>query len=131
MVRKSAVIFGILAVLALGAGMSWGYTVSLWPAPGVSNVAWGGGSPCLLGPEFTLRGPVAPSCEPAIVPGILHGAMSIPFRAIGAVAMPLMTGQLALPGAGCCDVELGDPAYVMAAVPCTAVQRFVPPCGGF
>ena len=37
MVKKSAVILGILAMLALGVGMSWGYTVAKWPVPGIPN----------------------------------------------------------------------------------------------
>ena len=73
MVRKSVVALGILAVLTLGVGMSWGYTVSSWPVPGIPNTTFGGGSPCLnVGPEdVTLRGPVAPACEPPLIPGII------------------------------------------------------------
>lgn len=129
MVKKSAVILGILAMLAIGAGMSWGYTVSQWPVPGIPNVTYSGASPCLVGPgEFTLRGPVAPSCDAALVPGLMHAAVSAPFRALGFGLTPLFTREL-MPARGCCDIQLGDPAYVVAAVPCTAVNRFVPPCG--
>jgi hypothetical protein len=129
MVKKIAVILGILAMLALGAGMSWGYTVSKWPAPGIPNVFYGGGAPCLAGPEgnLVLRGPVAPSCEAPLVPGILHAAVSIPFRAVGLVLTPLFTGGL--PAQECCNVPLGEPAYVTAAVPCTPVNAYVPPRG--
>ncbi len=50
MVKKSAVILGILAMmLALGAGMSWGYTVAKWPVPGIPNEVFCGGSSCLEG----------------------------------------------------------------------------------
>ncbi len=43
MVKKSAVILGILAMLALGVGMSWGYTVAKWPVPGIPNEVFCGG----------------------------------------------------------------------------------------
>ncbi|MFH1116244.1 MAG: hypothetical protein V1792_20220 [Pseudomonadota bacterium] len=132
MVKRTGVILGVLAMmLALGAGMSWGYTVSQWPVAGISNTAFEMTGACLPGPEsYTLRGPVAPACEPPLIPGVIHAALSVPFLAVGAVATPLMTGQLPpLGGGGCCDVELGEPAYVMAAVPCTAVNRYIPPCG--
>jgi hypothetical protein len=130
MVKKSAVIFGILAMLALGAGMSWGYTVSQWPVPGIPNTVFCGGSACLTGaPEdVTLKGPVAPACEPPLVPGIIHAALSVPFRAAAIVATPLFAGGYC-PGDPCCKVELGEPAYVLAAVPCTPVNTYVPPKG--
>jgi hypothetical protein len=63
-----------------------------------------------------------------LVPGVLHAALSIPFRVVGLVAAPLFTGQLKL-GDGCCKVDLGEPAYVTAAVPCTPVNAYVPPRG--
>jgi hypothetical protein len=132
MVKKTGVILGVLAMmLALGAGMSWGYTVSKWPVPGISNQAFEMTGACLPGPDcYTLRGPVAPACEPPLIPGVLHAALSVPFMAAGMVATPLFTGSLPpFGGGGCCDVELGAPAYVMAAVPCTAVNRYIPPCG--
>jgi len=130
MVKKSAVILGILAMLALGVGMSWGYTVTKWPVPGIPNTVFMGGPACLPGcPEdYMLRGPVAPACEPPLIPGVIHAALSIPYRAVGIVATPLFTGQLC-PGPSCCAVELGDPAYVMAAVPCTPVNIYTPPKG--
>jgi hypothetical protein len=127
MVKKSAVILGILAMLALGAGMSWGYTVAKWPVPGIPNEVFCGGSACLVGPEdCTLRGPVAPACEPPLVPGLIHAALSIPYRAIAIGFTPLFTR---CPGEQCCKVELGEPAYVTAAVPCTPVNIYVPPKG--
>lgn len=135
MVKKTAVILGILAMmLALGAGMSWGYTVSKWPVPGIPNVAYEPGGACWPGGagggDFTLRGPVAPACEPPLLPGLLHGALAAPMAPFGLLGTPLFTGgPVALGGGGCCNVELGDPAYVVAAVPCTAVSRYVPPCG--
>jgi hypothetical protein len=131
MVKRTAVILGVLAMmLALCAGMSWGYTVSKWPAPGIANVAFQPTGACLSGPEsYTLRGPVAPACEPPLIPGLIHAALSAPFVAVAMAATPLFTGKMAPLGAGCCDVKLGEPAYVMAAVPCTAVNRYVPPCG--
>jgi hypothetical protein len=49
MVKKSAVIFAILAVLAFGACTCWGYTVSQWPVPGISNTVYGHG-PIMQGP---------------------------------------------------------------------------------
>jgi len=131
MVRKSAVIFGILAMLAVGASMSWGYTVTQWPVPGIPNEVFCPGSPCLStgGPEqLTLQGPVAPSCDPPLIPGVIHAGLSIPFRVLGLVASPLFAGQLKC-GDECCKVDLGEPAYVMAAVPCTPVGTYTPPKG--
>ena len=129
MVKKSAVILGILAMLALGAGMSWGYTVSKWPVPGIPGAVYCGGSACLVTPDaVTLKGPVAPSCEPPLVPGLIHATLSIPFRALALASVPIFAGQFG-PGAGCCPVELGAPAYVTAAVPCTPVNTYVPPAG--
>ncbi len=125
MVKKIAVILGILAMLALGAGMSWGYTVSQWPVPGIPHGTFGKGSPCLPGPyEFQLRGPVAPSCRPPLIPGLIHAALSIPFRVVGVAVTPLFA-----PGRRheCCRVRLDGPAFVTAAVPCTPVNRYVPP----
>jgi hypothetical protein len=130
MVKKSAVILGILAITVMSVGMSWGYTVSKWPVPGIPNEVFCGGSACLTGispDEYTLRGPVAPACEPPLVPGVIHAALSIPFRAMGLVAAPLFTGQL--PMDQCCKIDLGEPAYVTAAVPCTPVNAYVPPKG--
>jgi hypothetical protein len=128
MVKKTAVILGVLALLAVGTGMSWGYTVSKWPVPGIPNTTFDTSGSCLPGSgcEFTLRGPVAPGGEPPIIPGAIHAALSVPFRAVSMVATPLFGGGC--PGADCCDLDLGDPAYVVAAVPCTAVNRWVPPC---
>ncbi|MGA8833759.1 MAG: hypothetical protein ACLQT6_18020 [Desulfomonilaceae bacterium] len=131
MVRKFVVALGILAMLTLGVGMSWSYTVSSWPAPGIPNTTFLPGGSCLAGvnPEdVTLRGPVAPACEPPLIPGVLHAALSIPFRALGLVATPIFTGQLA-PGRNCCPVELDGPAYVTAAVPCTPVHVYTGPRG--
>ena len=132
MVKRTAVILGILAMmLALCAGMSWGYTVSKWPVPGVSNTSFQATGACLPGPDsYTLRGPVAPACEPPLIPGVLHAALAAPNMAIGMAVTPFFGGGfLNGPAGGCCDVELGAPAYVMAAVPCTAVNRYIPPCG--
>ncbi|MGB6064005.1 MAG: hypothetical protein WBG50_04310 [Desulfomonilaceae bacterium] len=130
MVKKSAVILGILAMLlALGAGMSWGYTVAKWPAPGIPNTVYCGGSSCLTGlnpDEYTLRGPVAPACEPPLIPGLIHCALSIPFRAAAIGLTPLFTR---CPGEECCQVPMDGPAYVTAAVPCTPVNIYIPPRG--
>ena len=127
MVKKSVVTLGILAMVTLGFGMSWGYTVSSWPVPGIPNTTFGGGSPCLVAPEdVTLKGPVAPACEPPLVPGLIHAALSVPFRAVGLVATPIFTGQLTA-SEQCCPIDLGDPAYVTAAVPCTPVNVYTPP----
>jgi len=129
MVKKSAIILGILAMLTVGAGMSWSYTVTQWPVPGIPNQFFpGGASPCLVTPEMTtLRGPVAPACDPPLIPGVIHAGLSIPFRALGLVFSPLFTGGC--PGDPCCKVDLGDPAYVLAAVPCTPVNTYSPPKG--
>jgi len=128
MVKKSAVILGILAIMVLSVGISWGYTVAKWPVPGIPNTVYTGGAACMPGcpDDYVLKGPVAPGCECALVPGAIHAALSIPFRALGLVATPLFTGQLC-PAQGCCPVELGEPAYVTAAVPCTPVNIYVPP----
>jgi hypothetical protein len=44
MVKKSTIIFTILAMLAFGACTCWGYTVAKWPVPGIPNVVFGPGS---------------------------------------------------------------------------------------
>ncbi len=44
MVKKSTVIFTILAMLAFGACTCWGYTVSQWPVPGIPNTVYGPGA---------------------------------------------------------------------------------------
>ncbi|HMK37452.1 MAG TPA: hypothetical protein VK463_20430 [Desulfomonilaceae bacterium] len=129
MVKKSAVILGVLAILTLGVGMSWSYTVTQWPVPGIPNTVFCGGSACMVTPEdLCLKGPVAPACEPPLVPGIIHAALSVPFRAVAIAATPLFQGG-ACPGEQCCKVDLGEPAYVMAAVPCTPVNIYTPPKG--
>jgi len=116
-------------MLALGAGMSWGYTVAKWPVPGIPNTVFQPGPSSMVCPEdVTLRGPVAPACEPPLVPGVIHAALSIPYRAAGLVLTPLFTGSIC-PGPSACAVELGEPAYVMAAVPCTPVNVYTPPKG--
>jgi hypothetical protein len=128
MVKKTAVILGILAMLALGAGMSWGYTVSKWPVPGIPNAVFGPGAPCLPGPDYCLRGPVAPACRPPLIPGVIHAAISIPYRVLGVGLTPLFTLDRR-PHQECCKIQLDGPAYVTAAVPCTPVNRYCPPRG--
>lgn len=125
MVKKSAVVLGILAILALGAGMSWGYTVSQWPVPGIPGKVYCGGD---AGEFLYLKGPVAPACEAPLVPGALHATLSVPFKALGIIATPLFQGDVR-PDNSVCDVKLGEPAYVTAAVPCTSVNAYVPPRG--
>jgi hypothetical protein len=44
MVKKSTMVFAILAMLAFGACTCWGYTVTQWPAPGIPNTVFGPGS---------------------------------------------------------------------------------------
>ena len=44
MIKKSTIIFAILAMLAFGACTCWGYTVSQWPAAGIPNTVFGSGS---------------------------------------------------------------------------------------
>jgi|GEM_PF-448812 len=129
MVKKSAVILGILAILLVGAGMSQGYTVMKWPVPGIPNVTFGTGQAQMICPtDVCLKGPVAPACCPSLLPGLIHGALSVPFRAVGLVATPLFTG--ASPWGttgGCGKLELDGPAYVTAAVPCTPVNCYARP----
>lgn len=127
MVKKTVVILGILAMLALGAGMSWGYTVSKWPVPGIPNAVYDGSAACLVTPDqLYLKGPVAPSCRPPLIPGLIHGLLSLPMRAIALPLTPLMTQRRGRVD-DCCKVDLGRPAYVTAAVPCTPVNAYVPP----
>ena len=45
MLKKSTVIFTILALLAFGAYTCWGYTVTQWPVPGIPNTVFGAGMP--------------------------------------------------------------------------------------
>jgi hypothetical protein len=47
MIKKSTIIFAILAILALGACTCWGYTVTQWPVPGIPNTVYGPGSAVL------------------------------------------------------------------------------------
>jgi len=54
MVKKSTIIFTILAVLAFGACTCWGYTVSKWPVPGIPNTVFGPGS------DMPGQGPYGP-----------------------------------------------------------------------
>ncbi|MBI4965396.1 MAG: hypothetical protein HY913_19120 [Desulfomonile tiedjei] len=129
MVKKSAVILGILAIMVLSVGISWGYTVAKWPVPGIPNTVYCGGPSCLPGcpDDYMLKGPVAPGCECALIPGVIHAALSIPYRALALPLTPAFTGQFC--PQGCCPVDLGEPAYVTAAVPCTPVNIYVPPKG--
>jgi hypothetical protein len=53
MVKKSTIIFTILAMLAFGACTCWGYTVSKWPVPGIPNEVFGSGS---VGPGSVVPG---------------------------------------------------------------------------
>jgi len=49
MVKKSTIIFTILAMLAFGACTCWGYTVSKWPVPGIPNEVFGPPGPVVPG----------------------------------------------------------------------------------
>jgi hypothetical protein len=129
MVKRSTVILTI-AMLALGVSTCFGYTVSQWPVPGIPNVAFCPGAPTLAGAgadDTVLRGPVAPACEAPLIPGLLHAAMSISMRIPGYVLAFPLAGSC--PGGPPCGVELGEPAYVTAAVPCTPVNLYTPPKG--
>lgn len=129
MVKKSAVILAVLSILTIGVGVSWGFTVTSWPAPGVPNTVYPGGSACLPGPgDMVIRGPVAPAVEAPLIPGLIHAALSVPFRAVAMVASPVFQGSNG-PGENCCGDCTGDPAYVLAAVPCVPVNIFTPPAG--
>jgi len=44
MVKKSIIVFAILAMLAFGACTCWGYTVSKWPVPGIPNTVYESGT---------------------------------------------------------------------------------------
>ncbi len=54
MVKKSTLIFTILALLAFGACTCWGYTVSQWPVPGIPNTSFGAGP---VGPDHYQTNP--------------------------------------------------------------------------
>jgi hypothetical protein len=41
MVKRSIIVFAILAMLAFGACTCWGYTVGKWPVPGIPNTVYG------------------------------------------------------------------------------------------
>jgi hypothetical protein len=130
MVKKFALILAILAVMAMFAAVCSAYTVSMWPDPNKWKVAPNGpiynvSNPCLPGFLY-LRGPVAPSCTPPLIPGAIHAGLSVPFRAMGLIASPIFWGGTA-PNELCCEVKLGRPAYVTAAVPCTPVRQLVAP----
>jgi hypothetical protein len=126
MVKKSTVI--LIALLALTVCTCWGYTVSKWPVPGITNTAWCAGGNNLVCPEDTmLKGPVAPACEAPLIPGLIHAAMSVSMRIPGYPLALILAGQI--PSGGNCAVDLGEPAYVTAAVPCTPVNTYVPPRG--
>ncbi len=127
MVKRSTVILTI-AMLALGVSTCWGYTVSQWPVPGIPNAVFCPGPNTLACPEDTmLKGPVAPACEAPLIPGLIHAAGSIFWR-VGSYPWALaLAGQC--PGGAPCGIELGEPAYVTAAVPCTPVNIYTPPRG--
>ncbi|AFM25309.1 hypothetical protein [Desulfomonile tiedjei] len=44
MIKKSIMIFAVLAMLAFGACTCWAYTASKWPVPGIPNTVFGPGS---------------------------------------------------------------------------------------
>lgn len=126
MVKKSTVI--LIAMLAVSVCTCWGYTVSKWPVPGIPNVAFCPGGNNLVCPEdTTLKGPVAPACEAPLIPGLIHAALSVAWRVPGYPMGLVFAGQI--PSGGSCGVDLGEPAYVTAAVPCTPVNTYVPPRG--
>ena len=44
MVKRSTIVFAILAMLAFGACTCWGYTATKWPVPGIPNDVFSAGS---------------------------------------------------------------------------------------
>lgn len=44
MIKKSIMIFAVLAMLAFGVCTCWGYTASKWPVPGIPNEVFSTGS---------------------------------------------------------------------------------------
>ncbi len=68
MVKKSALIFTILAVLVFGACTCWGYTVSQWPVAGISNTVF---SP---GPFMTGHYQAYPTQTPLYARWYNHGS---------------------------------------------------------
>ncbi|MGC8605551.1 MAG: hypothetical protein ACP5VS_17940, partial [Desulfomonilaceae bacterium] len=69
-----------------------------------------------------------PACEPPLIPGLLHAALTVLNRPIALALTPMFTGSLSM-GNNCCPVELDGPAYVTAAVPCTPVNIYTGPKG--
>jgi hypothetical protein len=127
MVKKTVVILGVLAILA-SVGMSWGYTVAEWPVKGIPNTYFMHGRSNMVNPcDYTLRGPVAAASEPALIPGCIHAAISVPFRLLAAVPGACFSGAV-WPEKGC-GPQLDGPAYVVAAVPCTPVMEYIAPRG--
>jgi len=127
MVKKTIVLLVALAVVVMGAAMSWGYTVTQWPAPGIPNTVYFGGGQAVYPCDFMLKGPVAPGLEPALIPGAIHAGLSVPFRVVGMAGAALFT-RTPFPTAQA-SCPLGDPAYVTAAVPATPVNTYTPPQG--
>jgi hypothetical protein len=57
MVKKSIVVFAILALSAFGVGASRAYTVNQWPAPGIPNTVYG---PAPMMPGYYQTNPYQP-----------------------------------------------------------------------
>ncbi len=60
MVKRSIIIFAILAMLAFGACTCWGYTVTQWPVPGIPNTVFGPGSATLGNTGYGAYGAYGP-----------------------------------------------------------------------
>ena len=52
MIKRSTIIFAILAMVAFGACTCWGYTVTKWPVPGIPNTVYGPGSASIGNAEY-------------------------------------------------------------------------------
>ncbi len=65
MVKKSTMVFAILAMLAFGACYVLGYTVTQWPVPGIPNTTFGPGAAALSRPR-RLRRIMAHMADPLV-----------------------------------------------------------------
>ncbi len=92
MIKKPAIVFTILAMLAFGACTCWGYTVSKWPVPGIPNEVFTAG-PAGLGNagDTAHTADMAAMAHTADMAGMAHTATR---------GIPAVMAQATLDGAG-------------------------------